>query len=104
MLIMASELFSTPTFTAKISQLPSGWGTSPGVATGRCLLEPPFRNLSFLVGEVGDQNWGKIRTLPEPHAAAILPGTSHVLRMTTPRATQARDELGLKARLPRDAP
>ena len=37
--------------------------------------------------------------LPEPHAAAILPGTSHVLRMTTPRATQARDELGLKARL-----
>ena len=27
-----------------------------------------------------------------------------LLRMTTPRATQPRDELGLKARLPRDAP
>ena len=37
--------------------------------------------------------------LPEPHAAAILPGTGNVSRMPTPRATQARDELGLKARL-----
>ena len=32
------------------------------------------------------------------------PGTGNVSRMPTPWATQARDELGLKARLPRDAP
>ena len=41
---------------------------------------------------------------PEPHAAAILPGTGNVSRMPTPRATQARDELGLKARLHRTPP
>ena len=42
--------------------------------------------------------------LPAPHEAVILPGTGHVSRMPTPRAAQARDELGLKARLPQDPP
>ena len=74
----------------KIAALPSSTGVEPvytacARASSRTICHRTSSRASSPSSRSG---------LPEPHAA--VPGTGNVSRMPTPRATQARDELGLK--------